>query len=596
VFVIVKAAVWRPVRMSRRVLLVMTLCVPGILAALVALNWQQRNLSPVTGDEPHYLIIADAITKDGTADVDRAYRRDAIRHRIIGPIDRHAVETPRGTFSVHNLGLPLIVAPLFHSFGIAGARISVALIAAVLPFILFSIARRSGVRMRDAIWLALGCSLGMPFTVGAGQIFPDLPTGILVVALIWLLSAQPKGEIVSGFSAVTVGALAGVLPWLHLKNVPVMAVLLLAIGIQQCRRRTGAVHALLLALPVACSLVLLALYDWHSFHGVLGPYTVSTAVGASLKQATMIFAGLHFDQAQGIFFVHPLLFLGLCGLPALWRRDKWLALVISSAYLVMLVPNAFHTTWYGGYSISGRFAWSVAPLWCVAFVYAYVESGSAQRRLLRVLMTTSIVWQAFLLARFARGGPAPLYTVWTTSLVGRNTIWDRRWDWPSFYDFDRYLTYPPNGAAIMISAAVLILAIGCWGLGRGNVAQQPRKSGRAARTWGWSRAAALVACGLGSVAAWQMGPRPGLCAGTGHSAPGRGPRRNRRRAGSTVLAGVSGGACWSGCDRAPGRGFGPSDGWHTGTFRCQQGARLPLMRPVVRFADVHEYVAVVIRQ
>jgi hypothetical protein len=505
----VRAAVCRPVRMSRRVLLVLTLCAPGILAALVALNWQRRNVSPVTGDEPHYLIIADAITRDGTVDIDRAYRRDAIRHRIIGPIDRHSVVTPRGTFSIHNLGLPLIIAPLFRSFGIAGARISVALITAALPFVLFSIARRNGVRVRDALWLALGCSLGMPFLVGAGQIFPDLPTGILVVALIWLLRAQPKGEIVSGFSVVTAGVLAGVLPWLHLKNLPVMAVLLVAIGIHQRRRATTAVHELLLALPVACSLGLLALYNWHAFRGVLGPYTADTAVGASLEQATMIFAGLHFDQAQGIFFQHPLLFFGLCGLPALWRRDKWLALVIWSAYLVVLIPNAFHTTWYGGYSISGRFFWSVAPLWCVAFVYTYVESGSAQRRLLNVLLTTSIIWQAFLLARFARGGPAPLYTVWTTSLVGRNTTWDRRWDWPSFYDFDRYLTYSPNGEAVMISAAVLILAIGCWGLGRGNVARQPRSHGGGARTWGRTCLAGLVVCGLGAAGAWQMRPRSG---------------------------------------------------------------------------------------
>jgi len=34
-----------------------------------------------------------------------------------------------------------------------------------------------------------------------------------------------------------------------------------------------------------------------------------------------------------------------------------------AAYLAVVIPNAMHPCWYGCWSFSGRFMWSVAPLW-----------------------------------------------------------------------------------------------------------------------------------------------------------------------------------------------------------------------------------------
>ena len=77
----------------------------------------------------------------------------------------------------------------------------------------------------------------------------------------------------------------------------------------------------------------------------------------------MIFLGLHFDQAQGMFVQQPVLLIGLLGIAPFAVRRPILAVGTSLSYLAVLLPNSFHDCWYGCYSFGGRFMWSVIALW-----------------------------------------------------------------------------------------------------------------------------------------------------------------------------------------------------------------------------------------
>src|ERR1022692_1268296 len=148
-----------------------SLIIPGVAYVMVSLEWEQRRLSPVSGDEPHYLIIADAVIHDHSVDVRRAYDRDAVAKRIIGPTDweNHSRTGSTGTFSVHDIGLPILIAPAFARLGISGVRVMLGVIAGLVPFLLYTIARRHRLGDYEAVALAFGASLGLPLMAASGQ-------------------------------------------------------------------------------------------------------------------------------------------------------------------------------------------------------------------------------------------------------------------------------------------------------------------------------------------------------------------------------------------------------------------------------------------
>jgi hypothetical protein len=161
------------------------------------------------------------------------------------------------------------------------------------------------------------------------------------------------------------GLLLALLPWLHLKNALPMTVFTGALVATEVRRQPipSAIRRVAwITCPLLCSLGALAYYNVLALGRIAGPYSGSDAVGATVQQATMIFLGLYLDQAQGLFLQQPFLLLGLLGLPVFVRRTPFVACTVIAAYLAVLVPNCFHQCWYGCWSISGRFRWSVAAL------------------------------------------------------------------------------------------------------------------------------------------------------------------------------------------------------------------------------------------
>ena len=83
-------------------------------------SWTHQNWYPVTGDEPHYLVMADAIVEDRSFEQTAAYEREFDARTIypggLAPAGStadesttHGVEGPHGLYNVHNVGLPALI-------------------------------------------------------------------------------------------------------------------------------------------------------------------------------------------------------------------------------------------------------------------------------------------------------------------------------------------------------------------------------------------------------------------------------------------------------------------------------------------------------
>lgn len=83
-------------------------------------NWWHAHRYSVTGDEPHYLVMADGVVSYGTFEQTKPYKKEfenkyiyplglAPSNAVPGPSNTHGIIGPHGLYNAHNIGLPLLI-------------------------------------------------------------------------------------------------------------------------------------------------------------------------------------------------------------------------------------------------------------------------------------------------------------------------------------------------------------------------------------------------------------------------------------------------------------------------------------------------------
>jgi hypothetical protein len=436
--------------------------VPFAIAIAVCVSLSIRDRLHVTGDEPHYLIMADGLVRDHTFDLRSAYAREARTEAIYGsPIPApHIVIVNHRWGPYHEPGLALLLAIPFLVGRTLASRVALCVVGAwLLPLLCFKWLR---VRMpaQAAAWLTIGLCVGVPVSFGASQIYPDLPAGIAATALLlWLLERTRDDPSAARWASFWLAA--GLLPWLNLKFLAATAALIFAAAVvmgsrerRAERRMALATSALVLIGPAA----LAAFHVW-AFGTPFGPRGAKELT-TSVSRAAMILLGLHFDQGQGMFWQQPLLLAGVAAWMPFARRHPRVALGWIALYASLILPNALELARYGGGAPAGRFGWSAAWLWIVPIGYLFDDGGDMRRsRFVKPAAAVSLGYQAVLAVRWL-GDPGVLFPALEESLVRRNSLFPiglRAW-LPSFYfwDFRSYWTYGPDVAAYVGFACILL--------------------------------------------------------------------------------------------------------------------------------------------
>lgn len=340
-----------------------------VLAVMAVLVWDADGRHAVTGDEPHYLVMASAIAHDGTFENTAAYAREfrereifptglAERDAVPSPENTHALAGPNGLYNIHNIGLPLLLAVPFALGGVIGAKLAMVAINASVVLAcwwatgLFT--RRAHVRA----WATGVAAVAAPFVFAAGQIYPDVLAGAIALAAVVCFARLDERVRIGGLGLVAV--LVAFTPWLQLKFTAVAGVLALALaarGYHLTRSRAAVASALG---PLAVSLALHAYYNWYAFGRLAGPYDEEALEPGA--RGAMVLLGLHVDTNQGWVWQAPVWLVGAAALAALVARRSGPAVLALAAYVLLLVPNAFHPNWYGGESFVGRFSWSAVAV------------------------------------------------------------------------------------------------------------------------------------------------------------------------------------------------------------------------------------------
>jgi hypothetical protein len=338
---------------------------------------------PYSGDEPHYLLVSESLVDDGDVDIKNDYLERRYRPFYAGHLDPH-VNTSLFTaasphwYSMHGVGLPVVLVPAYAADGAHGATVEMVAIAAVVLLLTFLWARRfTGETLFAAVaTAALGFSPG--FLGLEGRVFPDLPAAALLLAGLLLLEHPARGS----RHLLLLGVLVGVSPWFHFKNALPFGTIAVIAFVQVARGSAGRerIEQLVsLAAPLLVSLIgyELSILDWYGSWSPTRMVIPGNRLFA-LSEARGL-AAVSFDASRGLFTNNPALLLVFAGAPV------WLRLFRGPALRLVLVlgPTIFleatFSDWSGAYAPASRYALDFVPAAIPAIALLLREAPAAGR-------------------------------------------------------------------------------------------------------------------------------------------------------------------------------------------------------------------------
>jgi hypothetical protein len=245
----------------------------------------------------------------------------------------------------HGIGFPLILAPLLAAgSSVTGLRMALALLAALSAWQLLELMHRL-FGSSWHLWVAWAAvAFSAPVVIYATQLYPDLMAAFLIIVSWRLILRSTR------LSLIVAAATAALLPWFHLKLVPMTAALLVAAWVRsrtlaRDQRRTT---VLAVGLVVTVAVILFALTS-HALHGSLSPtaaYREFTFRPQGLRDYAMNFyrnvVGGLLSVTYGWIPFAPLHWIGLAGvIPLLRRIPGWTMLAVGAAcaYLASLCAS-----------------------------------------------------------------------------------------------------------------------------------------------------------------------------------------------------------------------------------------------------------------
>ncbi len=174
------------------------------------------------GDEPHYLLAAKSLVKDGNLDLTGQYAAREYAGFYPLELEPQGVETMGRLHEPLGAGFPVLIAPAYALAGATGVELFLAAVAALAGVLAYVLARRV---TPDpwALGAALAAGLSPPLVAYGSAVYPELAAAAVLAAA--ALLALRLEERTSHRAAIGCFALLALVPWLGVKFVPAAAVI-----------------------------------------------------------------------------------------------------------------------------------------------------------------------------------------------------------------------------------------------------------------------------------------------------------------------------------------------------------------------------------
>jgi hypothetical protein len=324
----------------------------------------------LSGDEPHYIMITQSLVEDGDFDLKNNIVEKTYYKYL--PIDLrfHGGDYNGKYRSFHLPGVSFLLIPFYWLFSVLGVgklispalyfRLAAAVINAFFALGLFLILKRK-FPAQDITRFWLLFLIIFPLIFHSIHLYPELPAAALLIFTYFLTFFNKKNYLLAGL-------LLSFIPWFHVKYIPPLLVLALAILYHLFKPfkpfkpfEKGKIKNLLLFVifPVI-SFILLVIYS-KVLYGSYSPTDIfpkESYWGVPWLLRLKVFLAYFLDQRDGLLFYGPVFFLFFFSFKRKFR-DKYLLLAIMISYVFF---HAF-TTVRGAYAPAGR------PLLFVSWIF-----------------------------------------------------------------------------------------------------------------------------------------------------------------------------------------------------------------------------------
>jgi hypothetical protein len=346
---------------------------PAVLFALAAAVYSAAGLwyasrLRVSGDEPHYLLMARSLWSEGDLDLRDNHAREDWRADTPGPVAPHygAPRADGRPFPAHSPGLPFLLAPVYAAGGRLACVVVLSLLAAGATAAAWRLALLA-TGSREKAFFAWLAAAGPPLAFYAFHVYTEAPSALAATgALALLLGPSSMG------AAIGAALLASALPWLHVKMIPAAA----ALGAVAMVRLSGRARLAFAVTAAAAAAGYLAYY--HAIFGVASPLAIYGGLPTSERGSPLeAAAGLALDRSFGLLWVAPVFLLALAAVPGAARRRLWPHALVA---LAILVPVLGWRMWWGGQSPPARFLVPLLPIAAVVAAARADGTGLARWR------------------------------------------------------------------------------------------------------------------------------------------------------------------------------------------------------------------------
>ena len=423
--------------------------IAGVLAFVAGLvAFMQVRPALPAGDEPHYLVIAQSLLRDGDLRIENNHRRGDYRTYFAGdlPPDFRVRGKDGQIYSIHAPGVSALIAPAFAIGGYGGAVLFLLLLSAAGSALTWRLAREAA-GTDTAAWVGWAAvTLSATWIFHSFAVFPDGPGAVAVMTGVWALF-RAKREVETGEVRVTPwfwhGAALALLPWMHTRFAALAgtlgALVLLRLGATpNPLNKAGA----FLAVPIVSGIGWIAYF--MLIYGTPDPSVPYGGEAGAFAFVPDGLAGLLFDQGFGLTVYAPVLLTAFAGIgvmlrqPAL-RRHAAEMLFVCIPYLIVVTYVAM---WWGGTSAPARFFVPILPWLAIpaAVTWTFLSSRTA-----RTVVIAGLIFTAFATAVLVGADDGRLafnvkeeHARWLEWLNGTLALgqglplWRREWETPLF--------------------------------------------------------------------------------------------------------------------------------------------------------------------
>ena len=440
-------------------------------ATIGAARLTHTSLFP-SGDEPHYLVMAQSLWRDGDLRIENNHTRGDYSEYYARELEPHFLTRGQDgdIYSVHPVGMPVLITPVLAAGGytlVVAFFIAMAATAATVTW-RWTVATTGAPGATTLAWAAIVFSA--PFLINAFTIYPEVPAA-LVAAVAVSVALRPTPDR-RPWHDVAVSTLAALLPWLSTKYAPMSA----AIVAVAFARVWWPMHASERPDRSLASLVRLGapygaiLAGWFAFfYAYWGTPWPSAPYGSMVqtKLSHTIFGvpGLLFDQEYGLLAYAPAYVLAGFGLWTMTRRAgalRRLALEVTLVVAALTFTVGAFRIWWGGSAAPGRPMTSGLLLLMLPMA---VHIGSAATAPARRAAQHGLIWlgaafcgvlifaQDGLLVANGRDGTSSLLE-WLSPR------------WPLWRLAPTFIAHEAPRALADVAVWLAAVALGSWALGR----------------------------------------------------------------------------------------------------------------------------------